>query len=225
VVNTDNPPSDSVADAAAQTIPNRLRTPLVVLVLLHFCVLIFCLTSSYRLSGLAIEWLGYLSPYAVTTNMRMDLQPLAITNPSALETPLIVEFGSKDTNAWKRWPDDSRLGNKPGVTRLREQRYLGQISGLMEVRSEDGILNVIAAMHSDIQSQHPSQSLDRVRISMRPVVRAEEWEYAQRFSKTDQLPEALQPEVMVSANIVRMKDSSIRVLPQIEDFRTAPTIK
>lgn len=210
---------------AVERVPDRLRTILVVLVLLHFSALIICLTSSYRLSGLAIEWLGYLSPYCVTTNMRMDLQPLAITNPSTLESPLVIEIGKKASKDWKKWPHDSRTGKSAGLSRIRQQRLLGQIAGLLEVRNEEGVTDVLAGMLDDIQSQYPKDSFDQFRIVMLPVVRAEEWEYAKRFENADELPEALQPEILMTANFVRFKDGSIGVLPQTEDYRTAPTIK
>ncbi len=212
------------SEVVEKVVPIRWRKPIVLIALAHLFVLLACWTSSYRLSSLGMDMLSFLSPYTVSTNVRVDYMPLAVTNPSELESPIDVEFKVAGSQQWVRWMPASQTNQRTGTSKVRQRRYLNQVAGLMEVQSEDGIAMVVAAMLNDLESKLDGKSYDQVRVVQKPLIRQDEWQIAERFIQEGNLPDALAPEVMLAANIVRLPGGSIGILSQEEAYRTAPVV-
>ncbi len=186
------------------SVPVRWRGLIIAMATTHLAIVLVCLTSSSRLSNFGINLLSFLSPYVVSLNLRMDLHPLAVTNPSVLEAPLEVEFQLSDTDEWIQWSKASKVNDGTRTNKIRQQRYFSQIAGLLEVKSEDGISTVVSAMLKDLESRAGNKQFNRFRILHLPLVQANEWEIAERFRREGNLPEALVPEVVMTASIVRL---------------------
>ncbi len=234
----------AVSNDMKTTVPERWRALICFAALSHLFIVSICLSTSDRMSNLGLELLGFISPYAVTTNLRMNLQSIAVTEPSLIESPIAVRFratpdrSSDAESGWIDWAQSGRTTDKSSISAIRRQRYLRQLVALMSVQSDDGVAQMIDAMMHDVQSSDrqrlragPDSKMvfDEFQIIQLPLVPSNQWFAAERFraeaaaNRTD-LPDGLQPEILLAAKIVRLADGTVGLLPEIETLRTVPVV-
>lgn len=197
----------------------------------HLLIVAFCLASADRQSELATDMLGGLSPYAVTLNLRHEAHPLAVVDEQLFDRPIAVTFNrsasptsaaqtAAQADAGVRWIDASRTDDGGGLSHVRRQRYLAQLTTLVEVESEAGVTLLIEAMRRDLATQAATPPLDRVLIERARIPMGDS--NPNLGSPSVESPSAEQSEIILDADLVELDGGRLGILPQVEPLRTAP---
>ena len=175
-----------------------IRVVISLAIVVHFGMLAFNYVSnnSLRRSDFADQTLVTMQPYLITLGWYTELAPVSLATGETFDRAMTIEYKSnrKDTN-WTTWVDSRRAD-------ARWRRLVALAGALAEHDDSDG-LGLIA--HSMVtHAAKEGKEIQRIRFAM----------------KIPQVSNQL--ESVYEASVIKLNDSDVTLVPQIEPTRSVP---
>jgi hypothetical protein len=180
--------------------PGVARAAISLVIIAHFIVVAFNYASnnSLRRSEFADQTLVSLQPYLIPLGWYTEFAPVALATGEPFDQAMMIEYkvDRRDTN-WTTWVDSRRADAR--------WRRLVALAGALAEHDDSDALGLIA--HSLVtHAMKEGKDVQRIRFAMKlPAV-------------SNQL------ESVYEATVVKLSESDITLIPQIEPTRSVPAI-
>lgn len=220
--------SDSPApksESAPHEISARLRKIVSLILIVHWCALLFALSANLAPSYLQGNVMRWLSGYLVTTNQEYGALPLELTHAEPLDFPLIIEAHRRGDPAaeWRRLALPGVAPSPSIPLALNQSRWanFGRIICMVAMdQPEDVVLSDIAAQALTVAESTGSDEHDAIRFLI-PAVLSYDEDIMRENGQLTADAEELQPEIVYSASVVREPNGNIQLVPSQESLRTS----
>lgn len=195
-----NPNSLQPSSDSPKPWPVAIRTAISFVLIAHFGMLTlnYVSNNSLRRSDFADKALIAMQPYLITLGWYTELAPVSLVTGETFDQSMTIEYKTnrRDTN-WTTWVDSKRSG-------ARWRRMVALVGALADHDDADA-LGLIA--HSLVtRASQEGKEIQRIRFAMKiPSI-------------------SNQPEAIYEASVIKLNESDMTLIPQIEPTRSVPAI-
>jgi len=196
--------SDRTSFEAQQNPPNRwpwfARAAISLVLVGHFSTIAlnYASNNSLRRSEFADEAMVMLQPYLISLGWYTEFAPVSLVTGETFDHAMAIEYkiDRRDTN-WTTWVDTKRANSR--------WRRLAALAGALAEHDDSDGLGLIA--HALVnRAAKEGKDVQRIRFAMKLP------------SVSNQL------ESIYEASVVKLSDSDVTLIPQIEATRSVPVL-
>ncbi len=193
-----------------------------VVICLHLIIVGIAMSANLSSSTIQRNLLDGLAPYVQTLNYRMELVPVELTHGNEVEGPFRLELHPAG-NSPEEWREFPAFNANPFLIR-RFSEIAKQLAYAAENQNEEFVIELTTSVLKNLMNQDRPWSLpyeaDQIRVLRKFVPSREVYAAIQAG-----LMERPEPFIHYQAQIVRVSDDEIALVPILETTRAAKSIK